>query len=69
MGVGGVLVQKTEEGDEYQIAFVPKKPKKAQPNYSVTKQECLAAIVCIKRFRPNIEGHEFTVITGHASFK
>ncbi|KAH8318247.1 hypothetical protein KR059_000694, partial [Drosophila kikkawai] len=38
-------------------------------NYSVTEQECLAAIVCIKRFRPYIEGHEFTVITNHASLK
>ncbi|KAH8357521.1 hypothetical protein KR084_012071, partial [Drosophila pseudotakahashii] len=68
-GVGGVLVQKTDQGDEYPIAFVSKKLNKAQRNYSVTEQECLAAIVCIKRFRPYIEGHEFTVITDHASLK
>ncbi|KAH8295523.1 hypothetical protein KR054_004614, partial [Drosophila jambulina] len=65
----GVLVQKTDEGDEYPIAFVSKKFNKVQRNYSVTEQECLAAIVCIKRFRPYIEGHEFTVITDHASLK
>jgi len=68
-GVGGVLVQKTDEGDEFPIAFVSKKLNKAQRNYSVTEQECLAAIVCIKRFRAYIEGHEFTVITDHASLK
>ncbi|XP_033237657.1 uncharacterized protein [Drosophila pseudoobscura] len=68
-GVGGVLVQKTPEGDEYPIAFVSKKLNKAQKNYSVTEQECLAAIVCINKFRAYIEGHEFTVITDHASLK
>ncbi|XP_044571939.1 uncharacterized protein LOC123257320 [Drosophila ananassae] len=49
--IGGVLVQKTEgnKGDEYPIAFVSKKLSKAQRNYSVTEQECLAAIICIKR--------------------
>jgi len=26
-------------------------------------------MVCIKRFRPYIKGHEFTVITDHASLK
>jgi len=49
-GVGGVLDQKTDEGDEFPIAFVSKKLSKARKNYSVTVQECLAAIVCIKRF-------------------
>jgi len=68
-GFSGVLVQKTEEGDEFPIAFVSKKLNKDQRNYSVTEQECLAAIVCIKRFRAYIEGHEFTVITDHASLK
>ncbi|XP_030385488.1 uncharacterized protein LOC115632467 isoform X1 [Scaptodrosophila lebanonensis] len=68
-GVGGVLVQKTEDGDEYPIAFVSKKLNKAQKNYTVTEQECLAALVCIKRFRAYVEGHEFTVITDHASLK
>ena len=68
-GVGGVLVQKTQEGDEYPIAFVSKKLNKAQKNYSVTEQECLAAIVSLKRFRAYVEGHKFTIITDHASLK
>lgn len=68
-GVGGVLVQRTSKGDEYPIAFVSKKLNKAQRNYSVTEQECLAAIVCINRFRGYVEEHEFTVITDHALLK
>jgi len=55
----GVLVQKTDEGDEFHIAFVSKKLNKAQRNYSVTEQECLAAIVCIKRFRADEVVHLF----------
>jgi len=68
-GVGGVLVQKSKNGDEYPIAFMSKKLNKAQKNHSVTKQECLAAIICVKRFRAYVEGHEFTIITDHASLK
>jgi len=68
-GVGGVLVQRSESGEEYPIAFVSKKLNKAQKNYSVTEQECLAAIICIKRFRAYVKGHEFTMFTDHASLK
>ncbi|XP_061388706.1 cilia- and flagella-associated protein 61-like [Musca vetustissima] len=68
-GIGGVLVQKNTEGDEFPIAFMSKKLNQAQRNYSVTEQECLAAMLCIKKFRAYVEGHEFTVITDHASLK
>jgi len=37
--------------------------------WSVTELECLAAIICINRFRAYVDGHEFTVITEHASLK
>jgi len=67
--VVGVLVQKTTEGNEYPEAFVSRKLNQAQWKYSVTEKECLAAIVCKNRFRAYVEGHEFTVITDHASLK
>lgn len=68
-GIGSVLVQVNSEGDEVPVAFMSKKLNKAQRNYSVTEQECLAAVLSIKKFRPYIEGHEFTVVTDHASLK
>lgn len=68
-GIGTVLVQKTAEGEEVPIAFMSKKLNQAQRNYSVTEQECLAAMLSIKKFRAYVEGHEFTVITDHASLK
>ncbi|KAH8393897.1 hypothetical protein KR215_006108, partial [Drosophila sulfurigaster] len=68
-GVGAVLVQVSEEGDERPIAFISKKLNKAQRNYTVTEQECLAAIVALKVFRAYVEGLEFKIITDHASLK
>lgn len=68
-GVGAVLVQTSAEGDERPVAFISKKLNKAQRNYTVTEQECLAAIVALKSFRAYVEGHDFTIITDHASLK
>lgn len=41
----------------------------AQRNYTVSEQECLAAIMAVKKFRAYVEGHEFEIITDHASLK
>ena len=68
-GIGGVLSQLDETGMERPIAFYSKKLNRAQQNYSITELECLAAYLSIKKFREYIEGHEFKVITDHASLK
>lgn len=68
-GVGAVLVQQNFEGNDNPIAFMSQKLNKAQRNYSVTEQECLAAVLAVKKFRPYIEGHQFRIITDHASLK
>lgn len=68
-GVGAVLFQINTEGFEQPIAFMSQKLNKAQRNYSVTEQECLAVVLAVKKFRPYVEGHEFTVITDHANLK
>lgn len=68
-GVGGVLYQKSNEGDEFPISFMSQKLNGAQRNYNVTELECLAAVLSVKKFRPYIEGHDFTIITDHSSLK
>lgn len=55
-GVGSVLFQKSDNGDEHPIAYMSHKLNEAQRNYSVTELECLAAVLSIKKFRPYIEG-------------
>lgn len=68
-GVGSVLYQLDEAGNEKPIAFMSKKFNSAQRNYTITELECLAAVLSVKRFRGFIEGMEFKVVTDHASLK
>lgn len=66
-GIGAVLVQFDDDGNEKPIAFMSKKLNSAQRNYSVTERECLAALEAIKKFRCYLELQEFEVITDHSS--
>lgn len=68
-GVGAVLFQRNDEGEENPIAFYSQKLNPCQRNYSVTEKECLAAVLAVKRFRPYVELMKFTIITDHASLK
>jgi len=68
-GVGAVLAQVSADGTEMPIAFFSKKLNKAQANYCVTELECLAVVLALKKFRPYIEGQEFTIVTDHASLQ
>lgn len=68
-GVGSVLFQVDENGEEHPIAFMSKKLNSAQRNYSVTELECYAAVLSVKKFRPYVEGMEFKILTDHASLK
>lgn len=69
VGVGCVLFQKSNDGEEHPIAYYSQKLNPAQKNYSVTELECLAVVLSVKKFRAYIEGHPFTIITDHASLK
>lgn len=69
VGVGGVLTQVDEQGTEHPIAYVSQKLNKNQKNYTVTELECLAAIVCLRKFRPFVEGLSFKIITDHSSLR
>lgn len=68
-GIGAVLAQTNEDGDEVPIAYMSQKLSSAQRNYTVSEQECLAAVTAVRKFRAYIEGHTFEVITDHASLK
>lgn len=65
-GVGGVLMQGKGD-DERIIAFMSQKLSSTQQKYHTTERECLAVVLSIEKFRPYIEGSNFTVITDHAS--
>lgn len=68
-GVGGVLFQVDDLGREKVLYYHSQKLNAAQKNYSITELECMAAIICVKEFRPFIEMQDFTIITDHASLQ
>jgi len=50
-GLGGVLIQKDNEGVEHPIFYVSRTLKKYELNYSVTDIEGTAAFYCTKKFK------------------
>lgn len=69
VGVGAVLAQEDVEGNERPISYMSQKLTKTQRNYTITELECLAVVLAVQKFRAYIEGHEFKVVTDHASLK
>ena len=63
-GLGAVLVQK-QDGVERVISYASRLLDKAETNYSVSEQECLALIFAIDRFRSYIWGTKIRVVTDH----
>lgn len=68
-GIGGVLSQLDDEGNERPIYFFSQKLSPRQKAYSITELECLAAVASVKKFKAFVEGQPFKIITDHASLK
>ena len=43
-GLGAVLSQKLENGLDYVVAYASRSMNKAEQNYGITDQECLAVV-------------------------
>lgn len=66
-GLGAVLTQKGDDGEEHPISYASRTLNQAERHYSATEKECLAVVFGILKFRPFIEGLHFEVITDHYS--
>ena len=66
-GIGGVLSQLDEQGQEHVIAFASRTLSKSERRYCVTRRELLAVVVFTQQFRPYLLGREFTLRTDHSS--
>jgi hypothetical protein len=65
VGLGAVLSQL----DEHVIAYASKSMNKAEQNYPITDQECLAVVWAIRNFHHYLSSKPFTVVTDHSALK
>ena len=66
-GVGAVLSQRSDQGEDHPIAYLSKKLLPREERYSTIEKECLAIKMATNIFRTYLIGHHFTVETDHRS--
>lgn len=63
-----VLTQEFPEGERV-IQYFSKKFTRPEQNYSASERECLAVLLAVEKFRPYVEGVQFTVVTDHSALR
>lgn len=69
MQLGQSYHKKNKDRVERPVAFCSQTLNSHEQNYTVTEQECLAAIYAFKQFRVYVNGTKFEIITDHASLQ
>ncbi len=64
-GVGAVLGQVNEEGEEHPILYLSRKLLPREQSYGVTEKECLAVVWAVQALRVYLLGRQFKVQTDH----
>jgi len=68
-GLGAVLSQVDEAGDERPIAYFSRRLKKYQLNYTVTELELLAVVAAVEHFSAYLTGTKFHIQTDHRALQ
>jgi hypothetical protein len=69
IGIGAILSQLDEKGDEHPIAFASRSLKGVELRYPNTDRELLATIYGVRQFHPFLYGRKFTIQTDHIALK
>jgi len=64
-GIGAVLGQVDDQGNEYMVACISRSLNVHERNYSSPQGEMLAAVWAVKTFHTYLHGSEFTLVTDH----
>lgn len=64
-GLGAILVQVDEHGQEHMIACISRSLNTHEARYPAWKGELLAVVWAVKHFKPYLAGRDFTVCTDH----
>ena len=64
-GLGAILGQKDQDGNEFVISYASRLLKGAERNYSVTEKEALGVVWAVKYFRIYLVGKLFYIISDH----
>jgi hypothetical protein len=67
-GVGAVLCQKSGN-EEQPIAYLSRKLNDREKKFSTSERELLSIVYAIEKFRPYIDGVQFTVVTDHSALQ
>lgn len=67
LGIGAVLSQEQDDGQEQVIAYGSRVLSKAERRYCVTRRELLAVVYFLQHFRPYLLGRHFTLRSDHGS--
>ncbi|GFW44722.1 retrovirus-related Pol polyprotein from transposon 297 [Trichonephila clavipes] len=65
-GMGAVLTQLNEQGEENPILYLSKKFSEVEKRYCTTEKECASIVFAIKRLHYYLDGNSFLVMTDHS---
>ena len=68
-GVGAVLSQRLDNGEEHPIAYYSRKLLPRETNYSSIEKECLAIVAALRHFDVYLVGRHFVVETDHRALR
>uniref|UniRef100_A0A8C5PCY7 Reverse transcriptase/retrotransposon-derived protein RNase H-like domain-containing protein n=1 Tax=Leptobrachium leishanense TaxID=445787 RepID=A0A8C5PCY7_9ANUR len=64
-GLGAVLSQVGEDGQEHPVAFLSQKLLPREVGYAAIEKECLAVVWALKKLQPYLYGRPFNLLTDH----